>query len=113
MCEDKFMDTTYCRRMTHLPSAARWTMIFDSAVETLDAVCFESIINKEKVVGFMYQGALDAEDMFNRMKFSNYKLIEEIKSSINYNIYKEEIDKNWNEIRDRIQKYSRFPLFAG
>lgn len=111
VCEDKFMDTAYYRKMSHLPSVARWTLIYFSAIKILDLVCCKTLFDKGKIKSMLTQGAFDAERLFNQIKYSNYDWIKEIESSADYITYTDELNHNWNEIQKKLQKYARFPLF--
>lgn len=41
ICEDQFIDLYYYKKMTHLPSTARWTLIYNSALNVIDLIYVE------------------------------------------------------------------------
>lgn len=111
-CEDQFMDNNYYKKMTHLPSNARWTLIYTSTLEVID---FCDIIEQEKKMfkELITKGAIDAEVKFNCIKYSNYDWVNEIDNNIQYINYRNEVNTNWEKLKIQLQEYARLPLFGG
>ena len=111
MCEDQFMDNAYYKTMTHLPSSARWSLIYLSALEVIGS-CDMIEQEKKEFKELIIKGALNAEVKFNNIKFSMYSWIKEIDSNMQYVSYRDEINSNWVKIKTQLKKYSRLPLFG-
>lgn len=111
MCEDQFMDNAYYKTMTHLPSSARWSLIYLSALEVIGS-CDMIEQEKKEFKELIIKGALNAEVKFNNIKFSMYSWIKEIDSNMQYANYRDEINSNWVKIKTQLKKYSRLPLFG-
>lgn len=111
-CEDQFMDNNYYKKMTHLPSNARWTLIYTSTLEVIDSC---NIIEEEKKMfkELITKGAIDAEVKFNCIKYSNYDWVNEIDNNIQYINYTNEVNINWEKLIIQLQEYARLPLFGG
>ena len=111
MCEDRFMDNVYYKRMTHLPSNARWTLIYTSTLEVIDS-CNILEQEKERFKELITKGAIDAEAKFNCIKYSKYNWVNEIDNNIQYINYRNEVNKNWEKLKIQLQEYARLPLFG-
>lgn len=111
MCEDLFMDNKYYKKMTHLPSNARWTLIYYSALEVIDSC---NIIEQEKIrfKELITKGAIDAEVKFNCVKYTNYNWVSEIDNNIQYINYRNEVNINWEKLKNQLKEYARLPLFG-
>lgn len=108
-CEDKFMDNTYYKKMTHLPSNARWTLIYGSIMNVIDGYKFKMESETFKIL--VTKGAIDAETKFNRIKHSYYNWEKEISNNVEYINYSNEVNENWKRLKAELQKYARLPLF--
>lgn len=110
-CEDLFMDNCYYKKMTHLPSNARWTLIYWAAIEIID---YYDITEQEKKMfkNMISMGAIDAERKFNCIKGSNYNWFAEVENNSQYSKYRNEVNKNWENLRNQLQEYTRLPLFG-
>lgn len=111
MCEDQFMDNNYYKKMTHLPSNARWTLIYNSTLEVIGSC---NLIDQEKKMfkALITKGAIDAEGKFNSIKFSDYNWINEIAKNRQFSNYRDEVNINWEKLKGQLQKYARLPLFG-
>lgn len=110
VCEDRFADSKYNPKMKHLPSVARWTLVYNSIISLLD------YFNKsqQEIQSFknnIYRGTIDAEIKFNNIKFTNYNWIKEIYSDKEYKKYIDEINDNWSKVKMQLEEYARLPLF--
>lgn len=87
------MCNNHSKTMTHLPSVARWTMIYTVAIELID----EYNISEKQKECFKREtgrGAMSTEEVFNEIKFSNYSWIDEISATEHYKLFKLEVDNN-------------------
>ena len=110
VCQDRFVDNKYYKKMTHLPSNARWIMVYSTVLKLLDLY---TITNHEKECfkKKITQGAVQAEIKFNRIKFSNYNLINEINDNTEFTNYSNEVNNHWEIIKLQLYEYARLPLF--
>lgn len=111
ICEDQFIDLYYYKKMTHLPSTARWTLIYNSALNVIDLIYVEEQ-EKKMFKELIIAGAEDAEAKFNSIKYTNYSWVNEINDNIQYVDYKNEINKNWEKLKIQLEEYSRLELFS-
>lgn len=111
ICEDTFGDSAlYNKWITHLPSNARWTMIYSSVTEVIDFYNKsreEKRLFKKKIT----EGALDAEIKFNNIKLTNYNWGEQIQNNGQYLKYSREVNANWEMLKKELGEYTRLPLY--
>lgn len=108
--EDSHRYNNYFKTMTHLPSVARWTMIYTIAIELIDEYNI-SEGEKESFKREIDRGTMCAEEVFNEIKFSNYSWINEISATNHFKLYKSEVDDNWENIKKKLNEYTRLPLW--
>lgn len=104
------MDYNYYKEMTHLPSTARWTLIYSSAIGVLDNVNK----NKKEIENFkisIKNGTRDAELKFNKLNYSTYNWINEIQNNKEFIDYQDEVHRNWQNIKVQLERYTRLPLY--
>ena len=111
ICEDRFMDQEYNKEMTHLPSSARWCLVCNLTIDVIDLSDFLPE-DKEKMKNLIMRGAIDAEIKFNSIKLTNYNWIDETINNFHFIEYTEEVNRNWDKLRDRLQKYARLTLYG-
>ncbi len=110
VCQDEFIDNKFYKKMTHLPSHARWIMILTIALELIpqynitdqEKKCFS-----EKII----QGAAEAEIKFNNLKLTTYNITNELLENKEFTTYKNEVDTHWEQMKSILLEYSRLPLF--
>ena len=110
ICQDRFMDNNYYKKMTHLPSIARWNLICNLTLEFIDNLNMKTA-EKEKIMDIICSAALDAERKFNEIKMTHYSWIEEIQRSDYFKEYIEEVNNNWKKIKVFLNEYTRLPLY--
>ena len=111
LCEDSQIDERYNKKMTHLPSIARWTDVCATATDWIDQ---HNIIPEEKKKRFnqkIVYGSMEAEKVFNEIKYTGYNWEEQLFSDGHYVEYKDAIDKNWNNVKNALKEYARLPLW--
>ncbi|WP_276692748.1 hypothetical protein [Exiguobacterium chiriqhucha] len=108
-------DEEYRPDKKHLPSVARWVLILGSIVGIIDEglyqVRYRSGDNKEKILEYIAKGFSFAEKQYNDRCYTNYNCLEETINNTDYNNYVTSIQKNWENLRIELSKYSRLPLY--
>ena len=111
MCQEKFKDSKYYENMTHMPSNARWTMIYNSVTQVIGFLN-KNESEKNVFVDNITKGAVEAEFKFNRIMHTNYRWFDEIINNEQYIEYKEKIDANWEKMKFEMEKFARLPLYT-
>lgn len=108
-------DEEYRPDKKHLPSVARWVLILGSILNIIDdglyKVNYRTGDNKEKILENIAKGFLFAEKQYNEHFYTNYNCLEETRNSTDYSNYVTAIQKNWENLRNELSKYSRLPLY--
>lgn len=108
-------DEEYRPDKKHLPSVARWALILGSIVGIIDEglyqISYRSGDNKEKILKYIANGFLFAEKQYNDRFYTNYNFLEETLNSTDFNNYVTATQKNWENLRIELSKYSRLPLY--
>lgn len=111
VCEDTFMDTNkFSTKMCHLPSSARWIMIANTFIDIAKSLN-PNELNVERVQEEFMKGAIDAEKVFNTIKYTKYSFIEQLNDNEEFRYYSEEVNRNWENIVDEVEQFSRVTLF--
>lgn len=110
VCEDSYIKKGYSKKMTHLPSVARWTQVCVIATELIDE--YNILEGKKKCFNQkIIDGSIEAERVFNDIKYTRYNWENQMISDEYYTEYKKEIDENWNNVKKILEKYARLPLW--
>ncbi len=106
-------DEEYNADKTHLPSVARWILILGSMLNLIDTYKINYRVgdNKEKLLQSLTNGFIYAEKCYNKCFYTNYNCIEETINSVDYRNYATATQKNWENLRDELDKFSRLPLY--
>ena len=111
LCEDHFMDNNYDINMKHLPSSARWSLIWG----TMDAILHRGQalggLDTEQVYKELTKGAFDAERVFNDIKLTSYGWLNEIAENKKFRDYSIAVNRNWDILKSRIEGVSRLFLY--
>lgn len=110
-----FNDNYYKQDMTHLPSAARWSLIIGS----IDGIINKEVYliscrdgdRKEKIMKTIIEGSRYAENYFNEKFFTEYNWMEDGIKDKDYKEYITEIHTNWKNIKSELKNFSRLPLY--
>lgn len=111
LCEDHFADNNYFPEMKHLPSIARWNLVWGSIDSILKSDSSFNNLNKEIILNELINGAIYAEKTFNELKCSLYRWEDEIDGNDMYYKYIREINDNWAKLRKSLENYSRLYLY--
>lgn len=113
LCEDRFADTKkFTDRMKHLPSNARWGMIADTVIEIIDKMIDPNVFKLDEVKKKFIDGAIEAEKVFNELKYTHYSWIDELNKNKQYVHYRNQVNSNWEIVVKQLKKYNRCPLFG-
>jgi hypothetical protein len=108
-------DEEYRPDKKHLPSVARWVLILGSIVSIIDEglykINYRTGDNKEKILEYIAKGFLFAEKQYNERFYTNYNCLEETINSTDYSNYVTATQKNWENLRNELSKYSRLLLY--
>lgn len=108
-------DEEYRPDKKHLPSVARWVLIFSSIVNTIDEglykINYRTGDNKEKLLEYITKGFVFAEKQYNDRFYTNYNCLEETINSTDYNNYVTATQRNWENLRNELSEFSRLPLY--
>ncbi|WXB93133.1 hypothetical protein WDJ61_18245 [Bacillus sp. FJAT-52991] len=108
-------DEEYKTNKTHLPSVARWILILGSMLNLIESdtykVNYRDGDNKQKLLQGLADGFIYAEKCYNEKLYTNYNCIEETINNPDYKHYTTETQKNWGNLRDELDNFSRLPLY--
>lgn len=112
LCEDRFMDAQkYYEDMKHLPSNARWGMIADTATDIIENKINPTVLNTMEAIDRFFHGIMEAEKVFNELKYTSYSWYDELAENEQYEHYRNQVNENWNIVVEELKAYSRCPLF--
>lgn len=113
VCEDTFADTlSYSDKMCHLPSNARWFMVYMIVMDFCETAMNPGYIDVEKAKELFIEGSKEAECVFNEIKYTNYRGAENILENMSFKHYYSEVNEYWEEIVSTLKLYSRAPLYG-
>ncbi|WP_168749259.1 hypothetical protein [Bacillus mojavensis] len=108
-------DEEYRLDKKHLPSVARWILILGSVVNIIDEgiykINYRAGDNKEKLLKSLTTGFLFAENCYNERFYTNYNCLEETINSADYGHYATATQRNWENLRSELKKFSRLLLY--
>lgn len=111
VCEDYLLDKNkFTTKMCHLPSCARWRMIMDVVMEMAERL-EPNAFDSEQIQKLFVKGVLKAEKVFNDIKYTEYSFIDELNNNDEFAYYRDEVNRHWSEIVDKVELFSRVPLF--
>ena len=110
LCEDSYIEKDYDKSITHIPSVGRWSDACINATENIEKLNL-SDENKRQFNQKIADGAIEAEKIFNQIKYTQYNWEEQLVSNKSYIEFRNEIDKNWNKVKCKLEKYTRLPLW--
>lgn len=114
LCEDKFADVNnFTNDMKHFPSNIRWDMIVNTVMEIVEKMINPDVVSRDEVKKRIFDGAIEAEKVFNELKYTKYSWFDEINENEQYDYYKKQVDLNWETLVKQLEKYSRCPLYGG
>lgn len=108
-------DEEYEVDKTHLPSVARWILIIESILDSIEndiyKINYRDGDNKDKLLQSLMSGFSYAERCYNESFYTNYNCIEETINSEDYKQFVTATQKNWKKLSNELDKFSRLPLF--
>ncbi|MGG2113625.1 hypothetical protein ABFY60_24670 [Lysinibacillus pakistanensis] len=108
-------DEEYKPDKKHLPSVARWVLILGSIISIIDGdlykINYRTGDNKEKLLEHITKGFMFAEKQYNKRFYTSYNSLEETINSSDYINYVTATQKNWENLRNELSRFSRLPLY--
>jgi len=108
-------DEEYRADRTHLPSVARWSLIWGSISGLIEngiyKINYRDGDDEQKLVQSLVHGCLYAEARYNDQFKTHYHFVEEIAGNEEYLHYVNEVQENWKTLRQKLMPYARLPLY--